>query len=121
MANLLQHYVHFEVTTKHLDSLLIMTLVGQRLIFPSIPSYSTEQLLDYHRLTVVFPSNCPQPSIIPTVSNATSEASLNCLLAHQCLGHGYDHIRHYVSTTITSWSSKTPIFSTKMSLHHLRY
>jgi hypothetical protein len=88
----LHHYLHFDVLAKHLHSLQITTTSGDTLAFPSLASYSTKQLLDYHHFTIVRPTRQVKQIIPPTVKNATSEAPLYCLLAHQHLGHGCDEI-----------------------------
>jgi len=86
------HYLHFNVLTKHLHSLQITTTSGYTLACPSLASYSTKQLLDYHHFTIVRPTRKVKQIISPTVKSATSEAPLNHLLAHQHLGHGCDEI-----------------------------
>jgi len=90
----LKHYLHFDVTTKHLDSLSITTTAGHHLIFPSLQPFTTKQLLDYHRFIIVRPllSSKPRTLSSPIVHSATSEAPLTRLLAHQRLGHSSDEV-----------------------------
>jgi len=80
------HYLLFEVTTKHLDSLLITT---HFLPFYPFPLTNCNFII----ISPLFhPNKCPQASIIPTVCSATSEAPFNHLFAHQHLGHGQDKV-----------------------------
>jgi len=90
----LKHYLCFNVTTKHLESLSITTSTGTCLVYPSIHQHKHSQLLDYHKFTVVRPINCSKPTTnsFPIAKSATSEPTLDRLLIHQCLGHGSDEV-----------------------------
>jgi len=88
----LRHYLHYWVTTTHLDSLTIITSDGKTLHFPSVKDHSTNQLLDYHKFTVVKPKSITLTHSRPIVNSATSESPLNCLLVHQRLSHNCDEV-----------------------------
>jgi len=90
----LKHYLHYATNTIHLESLHITTSTGHKLSFPSIKDHSTNQLLDYHKFIVVKPANFSTlpTTPVPHVNSATSESSLNRLLAHQRLAHNSDEV-----------------------------
>jgi len=126
----LKHYLHFDVTTKHLDSLSITTTAGHHLIFPSLQPFTTKQLLDYHRFIIVrlLHSSKPRTLSSPIVNSATSEAPLTCLLAHQRLGHGSDevldtgnnHFSVFLSTPIQLVNALASFVSLLRPLIHLK-
>jgi hypothetical protein len=90
----LKHYLHYSTHTIHLECLHITTSTGQQLSLPSIRDHSINQLLDSHKFIVVKPKTpSALPSTLPPqVFSATSESSLNHLLAHQCLAHNSDEV-----------------------------
>jgi hypothetical protein len=74
--------------------LSITTSTGACLVYPTIHQHKHTQLLDYQKFTVVRPITCSKPTTnsFPIVKSATSEATLDRLLIHQCLGHGSDEV-----------------------------
>ncbi|MFN9982042.1 MAG: hypothetical protein ACK53Y_19105, partial [bacterium] len=89
----LAHYLHYKITTTHLQQMSITTSSGITLQFPSIPCHSSNQLLDYHEFIVVRPKHCrPVINPAPTVNSATSKTSLSRLLVHQRLCHNSDEV-----------------------------
>jgi hypothetical protein len=89
----LAHYLHYKITTTHLQNISITTSDGSTLKFPSIPCHSSSQLLDYHEFLVVRPKHCsPITHPNPTVNSATSETPMTRLLAHQRLCHNSDEV-----------------------------
>jgi hypothetical protein len=88
----LRHYLHYNVTTEHLNFLPITTTSGIILHFSSLKNHTNHQLLDYHEFTVVIPKSTTIPKLSPIVSSATSESPLTRLLVHQQLGHNCDKV-----------------------------
>jgi hypothetical protein len=89
----LRHYLHYTITTVHLDSLMITTSTGVNLQFPSLKDHSANQLLDYHNFIVVCPKATKPVNLHqPIVNSATSESPLTRVLVHQRLGHNCDEV-----------------------------
>jgi hypothetical protein len=95
----LRHYLHYTITTVHLDSLMITTSTGVNLQFPSLKDHSANQLLDYHNFIVVCPKATKPVNLHqPIVNSATSESPLTRVLVHQRLGHNCDEVLDIIST-----------------------